>query len=263
MAWGKAHHLWTFAKADRGPKMEAIRENVLRVREAMERAALRVGRNPEEIRLVAASKMVDTERIRSAIKAGITIIGENYVQEAMRKSEAVEKSVSWHFIGHLQKNKARHAVQLFDMIHSVDSTALAEELNKRLGRVDRKMEVLVEVNLSGETSKWGVREEDAMPLIHRINGLADLSFRGLMTMPAFFDDPEESRPYFVRLRRLAERIEREGLHPGPLELSMGMSDDFLVAIEEGATLVRVGTAIFGPRPRKDSAAGYSDDLEES
>jgi len=224
-----------------------IRENILRVREAMEKAARRVGRNPEEIRLVAASKTVDIERIRAAIEAGINILGENYVQEAMKKIEAVEMPVSWHFIGHLQKNKARHAMRLFEMIQSVDSAALADELNKRAGQADRKVEVLVEINLSGETSKWGVKEEDTMLLIHRINGLVNLSFRGLMTMPPFFDDPEESRPYFVRLRTLAEKIVREGVHPGPLELSMGMSNDFLVAIEEGATLVRVGTAIFGPR----------------
>lgn len=228
--------------------MASIRENVLRVREAIGKSAERVGRRPEEIRLLAASKTVDIERIRAAIAAGITILGENYVQEAMKKSEALEKPVSLHFVGHLQKNKARYAVKLFDMIHSVDSISLAEELNKRAERMSRTMEVLVEVNLSGETSKWGVTEDDAMPLIHGINGLVNLSFRGLMTMPPFFDDPEESRPYFVRLRELAERVVREGVHSGPLELSMGMSNDFPVAIEEGATLVRVGTAIFGPRP---------------
>lgn len=228
--------------------MDVVRENVLRVREAMEKTAARVGRKPEEIRLVAASKTVDVERIRAAIEAGITIVGENYVQEALKKSETVEKPVSWHFIGHLQKNKARHAVRLFDMIQSVDSIALSEELNKRADLVGRKMEVLVEVNLSGEASKSGVEAEDTAALIHRINELPNLSFRGLMTMPPFFDDPEESRPYFARLRTLSERIVREGIHPGPLELSMGMSNDFLIAIEEGATLVRVGTGIFGPRP---------------
>lgn len=227
--------------------MGSIRENILRVRESMEKAARRVGRNPEGIRLVAASKTVDIERIRAAIEGGITILGENYVQEAMKKIEAIEMPVSWHFIGHLQKNKARHAMRLFEMIQSVDSIALADELNKRAGHVGRKIEVLVEVNLSGETSKWGVKEEDTIPLVHWINGLVNLSFRGLMTMPPFFDDPEESRPYFVRLRTLAEKIVQEEVHPGPLELSMGMSNDFLVAIEEGATLVRVGTAIFGPR----------------
>jgi pyridoxal phosphate enzyme (YggS family) len=228
--------------------MEYIRKNVLAVREAIEKATRRAGRRPEEIRLVAASKTVDVERIRSAAEAGITVFGENYVQEAMRKREAIEQPVSWHFIGHLQKNKAKYAVEFFDMIHSIDSVALAEELNKRASRVERSMEVLVEVNLSGELTKSGVNEAEINPLIREIMGLSHLLFRGLMTMPPFFDDPEESRPYFIRLRRLAERIVSEELHPGPLELSMGMSNDFLVAIEEGATLVRVGTAIFGPRP---------------
>lgn len=229
--------------------MDVIRENVVRVREAMDETSRRVGRDPAEIRLVGACKTVDVDRIRAAIEAGITILGENYVQEAARKSEAlVRQAVSWHFIGHLQKNKARHAVKLFDMIHSVDSVALAQELNKRAGQTGKTLEVLVEVNLSGEASKWGVKEEDTSPLIQEISGLPNLSFRGLMTMPPFFDDPEQSRPYFVRLRTLGEKIVREGVHPGPLDLSMGMSNDFLVAIEEGATLVRVGTAIFGPRP---------------
>ncbi len=227
--------------------MDVIRTNVRKVREAVEKAAKGAGRNPDEIRLLAASKTVDLERIRAAIEAGITLIGENYVQEAKKKIGAVEKSVSWHFIGHLQRNKARDAVKLFDMIQSVDSIALAEELSKRAGRVEREIEVLVEVNLSGETSKWGVKAEEIAVLVHGIKGLANLSFRGLMTMPPFFDDPEASRPYFVRLRTLAEKIVRDGVCSGPLELSMGMSNDFPVAIEEGATLVRVGTAIFGPR----------------
>jgi pyridoxal phosphate enzyme (YggS family) len=228
--------------------MGTIRENVLKVRDSIERAAHRIGRDPEEIRLVGASKTVDVDRIRAAIEAGITILGENYVQEAKKKIEVLEKPVSWHFIGHLQKNKAKYAVKLFEMVQSIDSTALAEEMDRRAGQVDRKMEVLVEVNLSGEGSKWGVGEDITLPLVSRINELENLSFRGLMTMPPWFDDAEESRPYFVRLRKLAERIEREGLHSGHLELSMGMSNDYPVAIEEGATIVRVGTAVFGARP---------------
>ncbi|MBW2057470.1 MAG: YggS family pyridoxal phosphate-dependent enzyme [Deltaproteobacteria bacterium] len=231
--------------------MSLIRENVLRVKEAIDKAAQRVGRNPAEVRLVGASKTVDVERIKAAIEAGVTIFGENYVQEAARKIEALAgQGVSWHLIGHLQKNKARHAVRLFDMIHSVDSVSLAEELEKRARLAGRRLEVLVEVNLSGETTKWGVREEEVIPLIGEISRLPNLSFKGLMTMPPFFDDPEDSRPYFVRLRTLGERIVSEKIHTGPLDLSMGMSNDFAVAVEEGATLVRVGTAIFGPRPLK-------------
>ena len=228
--------------------MQTIRENVLRVKDAVGKAALRVARNPERIRLVAASKTVDLERIRLAVEAGVSILGENYIQEAVRKREALSKPVSWHFIGHLQRNKAKYAVQLFEMIQSVDSLPLAEELNKRASQANREMAVLIEVNLSGETAKWGVGEREVAPLVRGINGLPHLSFQGLMTMPPFFDDPEASRPYFVRLRRLGEEIVEAGLHPGPVELSMGMSNDFIVAIEEGATLVRVGTAIFGPRP---------------
>jgi pyridoxal phosphate enzyme (YggS family) len=227
--------------------MVDIKENVLRVREAMQEAARRADRKPDEIRLVAACKTVDVERIRAAIGAGITILGENYVQEAVKKSEALDQPVSWHFIGHLQRNKAKYAVKLFDVIESVDSIALAEEIDKRAVRVGREMKVLVEVNLSGETSKWGIREEQTLSLIARIKELSNVSFRGLMTMPPFFDDPENSRPYFKALWNLGERIGQQDLHAGPLELSMGMSNDFPVAIEEGATLVRVGTAIFGPR----------------
>ncbi|NIQ37973.1 MAG: YggS family pyridoxal phosphate-dependent enzyme [Proteobacteria bacterium] len=228
--------------------MDNIRENVLRVKEAIEKAAQGIGRDPGEIRLVAASKTVDTDRIRKAVEAGIGIFGENYVQEAKRKIEVLRSPVAWHFIGHLQKNKAKYAVKLFEMIESLDSIGLAEELNRRAGQGGRKMDVLVEVNLSGETSKWGVGEGETIPLVCRINDLENLQFRGLMTMPPYFDDPEDSRPYFTRLRQLGERILKEGVHSGPLELSMGMSNDFLVAIEEGSTLVRVGTAIFGPRP---------------
>lgn len=228
--------------------MRTIAENVLRVREAMERAAAKAGRKPEEIRLVAACKTVDIERIKAAVEAGVTILGENYVQEARKKIEALGPGVSWHFIGHLQRNKAKYAVTLFDMVHSVDSLGLAEELDKRAARAGRTMDVLVEVNLSGETSKSGVTEEAVWPLIDRISELQHLVFKGLMTMPPFSEDPEHSRPYFAALRKMAEKLVTKGIRPGPLELSMGMTNDFPVAIEEGATLVRVGTAIFGPRP---------------
>ncbi len=227
--------------------MTSIKENVARVRETMEKAIRRAGRSPERVRLVAVSKTVDVERVSEAIDAGITILGENYVQEAREKIEAIGRGVSWHFVGHLQTNKAKYAVKLFDMVHSVDSLKLAEELNGKAGQVDRKLDVLAEVNLSGEASKWGVEEGDVISLIHGICGLANLSFRGLMTMPPYFDDPEKSRPYYAHLRMLAERISQTGKSSSPLELSMGMSNDFSVAIEEGATLVRVGMAIFGPR----------------
>jgi hypothetical protein len=225
--------------------MSAIRDNIMRVSERIERAARRAGRDPKSIRLVAVSKTVDTGRIREAIDAGVSILGENYVQEAQRKIEEIGHPVSWHFIGHLQTNKAKAAVRLFDAVHSVDSPALAEELNRRAEQGGRVLPVLIEVNLSGESTKFGADEERVWTLAQKILDLKHLSLQGLMTMPPYFEEPEMSRPYFVRLRDLRDRMVREGI---PLkELSMGMSNDFEIAIEEGATYVRVGTAIFGPR----------------
>ena len=225
--------------------MSTIRDNLLRVRERIERAAQKAGRDPREIKLVAASKTVEVDRIKEAIEAGISILGENYVQEAQKKIEALGKPVSWHFIGHLQSNKAKTAVRLFDVIHSIDSIPLAEELDQRAAQSDRVVKVMIEVNLSKEATKFGTDEERVLNLARRIHNLGHLSLEGLMTMPPYFDSPEMSRPYYTALRELKERMIKEGI---PLkELSMGMSNDFEIAIEEGATYVRVGTAIFGPR----------------
>jgi len=225
--------------------MSGIRENLLHVTERIEKAAQNAGRNPKDIRLVAVSKTVETDRVREAIKAGVTILGENYVQEAQKKIEEIGKSVSWHFIGHLQSNKAKVAVRLFDAIHSVDSVALAEELNRRAQQANQKIPVMIEVNLSGEATKFGTEEEKVTTLAQGVLKLDHLSLDGLMTMPPYFDDPEMSRPYFVQLRELKERLVKGGI---PLkDLSMGMSNDFEIAIQEGATYVRVGTAIFGAR----------------
>ena len=225
--------------------MSEIKENYLQVMERIEKAARRVGRNPEEIKLVAVSKTVAPSRIKEAIEAGASILGENYVQEAQRKIEEIGRSVAWHFIGHLQSNKAKYAVRLFDMIHSLDSIPLAEELNRKAEQADRIIKVLIEVNISGEATKFGTEEEKVFSLVRRICGLDHLSLGGLMTMPPYFDSSEMSRPYFIRLRTLKEKMEKEGIPMS--ELSMGMSNDFEIAIEEGATYVRVGTAIFGPR----------------
>jgi pyridoxal phosphate enzyme (YggS family) len=225
--------------------MSEVRENYLRVVERMEDAARRVGRDPREIKLVAVSKTVDVVRIKEAVEAGVSILGENYVQEAQKKIEEIGRPVAWHFIGHLQSNKAKYAVRLFDMVHSVDSLALAEELNRRAEQAGRVLKVMMEVNLSGETTKFGADEESVLNLAKMIRHLHHLSLEGLMTMPPYFDSPEESRPYYIGLRELKERMVREGI---PMkELSMGMSHDFGIAIEEGATFVRVGTAIFGTR----------------
>jgi pyridoxal phosphate enzyme (YggS family) len=236
--------------------MSAIKENFLKVTERIERTARKLGRDPNEIKLVAVSKTVEAARIKEAIEAGISILGENYVQEAQKKIEEIGspacterfgegKPVSWHFIGHLQSNKAKYAVRLFDMIHSIDSLPLADELNRKAEQADRVIKVMIEVNLSKEATKFGTDEEMVLSLAKRIQNLKHLSLEGLMTMPPYFDSPEMSRPYYIALRELKERMKKEGI--SIKELSMGMSNDFEIAIEEGATYVRVGTAIFGPR----------------
>jgi len=225
--------------------MSEIKENLLRVMEKIEKAARKMGRDPNEIKLVAVSKTVEVARIKEAIEAGISILGENYVKEAQKKIEEIGRPVSWHFIGHLQSNKAKYAIRLFDMIHSIDSFPLAEELDRRAEQADRLIKVMIEINLSKEATKFGTDEEMVLNLAKRIQNLKHLSLEGLMTMPPYFDSSEMSRPYYVALRELKERMIKEGI---PMEeLSMGMSNDFEVAIEEGATYVRVGTAIFGAR----------------
>jgi len=225
--------------------MSSIKENFLRVLERIENAAQRTGRDSSEIKLVAVSKTVESARIREAIEAGVSILGENYVQEAQKKIEEIGRPVAWHFIGHLQSKKAKYAVRLFDMIHSLDSLPLAEELNQRAKQAGRITKVMIELNLSRETTKFGADKERLFNLVKGILDLSSLSLEGLMTMPPYFDSPEMSRPYYIELRGLKEEMVREGI---PIkELSMGMSNDFEIAVEEGATYVRVGTAIFGPR----------------
>jgi pyridoxal phosphate enzyme (YggS family) len=228
--------------------MSEIRENYLKVMERIEKAARKVGRDLGKIRLVAVSKTVEAMRIKEAIEAGVSILGENYVQEAQKKIEEMGHPVAWHFIGHLQTNKAKYAVCLFDMIHSIDSLPLAEELDRRAEKVGRAAKVMIEVNISGEATKFGTDEGKIFGIARGILNLNYLSLEGLMTMPPYFDSPEMSRPYYIKLRELKEKMIREGI---PLrELSMGMSNDFEIAIEEGATYVRVGTAIFGERKQK-------------
>jgi pyridoxal phosphate enzyme (YggS family) len=245
-----------FTKGGMNKLMSEIRENLLRVKERIEKAARKVGRDSSQIKLVAVSKTVEAARIKEAIEAGISILGENYVQEAQKKIEEIGRParterfgegrpVSWHFIGHLQSNKVKYAVRLFDMIHSIDSLPLADELNRRAGQADRVIEVMIEVNLSKEATKFGTDEEMVLNLAKRIQNHKHLSLEGLMTMPPYFDSPEMSRPYYIALRELKERMKKEGI--SMKELSMGMSNDFEIAIEEGATYVRVGTAIFGLR----------------
>lgn len=226
-----------------------IKDNLQQVLEQIESAAIGCGRVPDSVRLVAVSKTVPAEQVRAAIEAGVTTLGENYVQEARDKIEALaDCEVSWHFIGHLQSNKAKYAVKLFDLIHSVDSVKLAEEIDKRAAGIDKTQAVLVQVNIAEEETKSGVSVEESTALVREISALKHLEVRGLMTMPPFFNQPERVRPYFKALRQLRDRIREMDIAGTALEeLSMGMTGDFKVAIEEGATLVRIGTAIFGER----------------
>jgi hypothetical protein len=230
-------------------KEMSIAENLLQIKERMAEAAVRSGRTPESVKLVGVTKTVDVERIKQAVSAGLQILGENYVQEARDKIKEVGGEASWHFVGRLQTNKAKYAVKLFDMIQTVDSFKLANELNRRAQPLGRTIPIIIQVNLASEVSKGGVEPSECISLIKQISNLANLQIRGLMTMPPFFYQPEKARPYFAQLRELSQKIAEAQL-PGVemSELSMGMSGDFETAIEEGATLVRVGTAIFGERP---------------
>lgn len=207
------------------------------------------GRDPETIRLVAVSKTMAINTVEQAIRAGATILGENFIQESRKKIDALSSCpVSWHFIGHLQTNKAKYAVKLFDLIHSVDSLKLAIELDKRAININKIQQVLLQINISKESSKSGVSVSNAITLLKDISRLENLSVRGLMTMPPFFNDAGKVRPYYIALRDLRDQIREEAIANISMEeLSMGMTGDFEVAIEEGATLVRIGTAIFGKR----------------
>ena len=225
-----------------------IAANIAAIEQRVVAAALRAGRTRETIRLMAVSKTVNPEQIRQAVDAGIRLLGENYVQEAREKIPVIGHDVEWHMIGHLQTNKVKYVVHLFDWIHSVDRLELARELDKRAGLANRKFNILIEVNVSGEASKNGARPASVLELTRDISVLPNLSIQGLMTMPPYSDLPEDSRPYFVALRKLRDEIASADI-PGVSmkELSMGMTDDFEVAIEEGATIIRVGRAIFGER----------------
>ncbi len=206
-------------------------------------------RDPQSIRLVAVSKTMSTKRVKEAIDAGVEILGENYIQEAREKIDSLSSyPVSWHFIGHLQTNKAKYAVRLFDLIHSVDSFKLAVELNKQAKKIGKVQDILIQINVGQEVSKSGASPKEAFDLVKNIGRLENLCLRGLMTMPPFFNAPQKVRPYFSSLCDLRDQIKAVMPTSVPAnELSMGMTNDFEVAIEEGATLLRIGTAIFGER----------------
>ncbi len=228
--------------------MTDIASNYTRVAEQVARAAERAGRRADEVTLVCAAKTQGPERVRAALQAGATDIGENYVQEAQHKVSALPESARWHLIGHLQRNKAKLAVSLFRLIHSLDSLPLATELDRQGAKQASLVHALIEVNLAAEETKAGVRPEALDHLLEGVSALSHLQIDGLMAIPPAASDPNQARPYFRTLARLRERYARLGVARLPLrELSMGMTQDFRVAIEEGATIVRVGRAIFGER----------------
>lgn len=231
-------------------KPESLLENISGVYKRISHAAMRAGRSPEDVKLVAVTKTVSVDKIIAAIDAGLRIFGENRVQEAQGKvlSEELKTErgrIAWHLIGHLQRNKAKYAVQLFDLIHSVDSEELAIEIDRNAEKIGKVQDVLVEVKLSREVTKHGVSRNGLQGLLRAIGGLKHLNLKGLMTIPPFFDDSDQARSYFKELRDIRDGKAAEGFKLP--ELSMGMSGDFETAIEEGATIVRVGTAIFGER----------------
>jgi len=216
-----------------------IKENVERIKSLL----------PEGVTLVAASKSRTPEEILEAHRAGVGIFGENYVQELLAKYDKIGKRVEWHFIGHLQRNKVKKIVGVVDMIQTLDNLKLAEELEKRFSKVNRIIEVLIEVNIAREPQKAGVLPEDVIPFVKDVSeGFSYIKIKGLMTMGPVVDDPEKLRPLFRETKKLFDRIRNMGIKNADMEiLSMGMSDSFLIAVEEGANMVRIGTAIFGKR----------------
>ena len=229
--------------------MKTIAQNLETIRAKIAVAAEKAGRNPEEIKLVAVSKFFPVDAILEAFHAGQTIFGENYIQEVQAKRDLVPPEVKFHFIGHLQSNKAKIAAATCNMIETVDSYKIGKALHTHLEALDRTIDVLVQVNIGDDTNKAGVKEDEAEELLTRLQDFSRIRICGLMTMPPFVTNPELSRPHFRNLRRLAEKLSKEKLFAESMEpdLSMGMSSDFHIAIEEGATIVRVGTAIFGHR----------------
>jgi PLP dependent protein len=227
---------------------EQIRERLVRVREQIARAAERAGRSAEDITLITVSKTFDSPTVQKAVDAGVRDLGENRVQEALTKVPNVKGTVRWHLIGHLQSNKARQAIETFDVIHTIDSSQLVERLDRIAGEIGRRPQVLVQVDLAHEPTKSGADEDKLPAIVEALDSARHLAFCGLMTLPPYFDSPESTRPYF---RRLHDTLKGLNISRGPdlklTELSMGMSHDFEIAIEEGATMVRVGTAIFGSR----------------
>ena len=228
--------------------MSSIADNLERVHDQIAQAAGKSNRNAGDVELVAISKTHDAAKVREAVEAGQTLFGESRVQEARVKIPGLPSNLRWHFVGHLQKNKIRHALPLFELIHSIDSLALAQDINRIAEQDGLHPRVLLEVNVAGEGSKFGFTPEKLREDLENLLALPRLSILGLMTIPPIVDEAEASRKYFVQLRELRDRLQTD-FHVDLAQLSMGMTQDFAVAVEEGATLVRVGTAIFGKRSK--------------
>lgn len=226
-----------------------ICDNLDLIKKQIIRTAEKSGRNPNDIQLLAVSKRMDAKKIEEAWSCGQKLFGENFVQDAQDKIERLDPAITWHFIGHLQTNKAKSAAQLFDLIETVDRLKLAKALNRHAADMDKILEILIQVNVGKEKQKSGVLPQDAEQLVQEISRLPNIRVRGLMTMPPYTQDPEASRPFFRSLKKMADDFSGKGYftRDRSVVISMGMSADYTVAIEEGATLVRVGTAIFGKR----------------
>ena len=226
--------------------METVKNNLEIINEKIKKAALKANRNPEEIKLVAVTKTATIEQIKEAISAGVKIIGENKVQEAKEKYQILTADIEWHLVGHLQTNKAKYAIEIFDCIHSVDSIKLAKEIDKRSLQFGKITNVLVEVNVSGEETKYGIKPEEVETFLKEMSEFSRIRVRGLMTIAPIVEDKEEVRPYFRKLRELSKEIKSKNIKNVRMDyLSMGMTEDFEVAIEEGANMVRIGRGIFG------------------
>ena len=226
--------------------MEIIKNNLEIINEKIKKAALKASRNPEEIKLVAVTKTATIEQIEEAISAGVEIIGENKVQEAKEKYQILTADIEWHLVGHLQTNKVKYAIEIFDLIHSVDGIKLAKEIDRRSLQFGMITNVLVEVNISGEETKYGIKPEEVEPFLKEISEFSRIRVRGLMTIAPIVEDKEEVRPYFRKLRELSKEIKKKNIKNVRMDyLSMGMTEDFEVAVEEGANIVRIGRGIFG------------------
>lgn len=226
--------------------METIKNNLEIIKKKIEKTALKMNRNPEEIKLVTVTKTATIEQIKEAISAGVKIIGENKVQEAKEKYHILSADIEWHLVGHLQTNKVKYAIEIFDCIHSVDSIKLAEEIDKRSLQFGKTTNVLIEVNVSGEETKYGIKPEEVEPFLKETSEFSRIRVRGLMTIAPMAEDKEDIRPYFRKLRELSEEIKSKNLKNVKMDyLSMGMTEDFEVAIEEGANMIRIGRGIFG------------------